>query len=124
MKNNDTEYFKKLLLELRAEIIEQLEETEEDLSLNVKDASGEHSSYSFHLADMGTDTMEREKAFWLASLDSQVVHEINNALEKIVRGDYGVCEVCGETINRERLEAIPHTRLCLECKSHDEIANL
>lgn len=124
MTHTDNEYFKKLLLDLRNEYMEQWEDTQLGLSSNIKESSGEISSYSFHLADMGTDAMEREKAFWLASLDSDEIQEVNYALEKIAKGNYGICEKCGESISHKRLEALPYARLCLECKANEEIEQL
>ena len=124
MDTKNKEYFKQLLMQLRADILEQRGGMGKDLSSNVKESSGEHSSYSFHLADMGTDTMEREKAFWLASLDSKILYEINYALDKINKNEFGICESCGEQISPLRLEAIPHARLCLTCKSNDEISTI
>ena len=122
MNKQDTEYYKKLLLELRNELMYQLEGPGATLSSNFKESSGEHSSYSFHLADMGTDTMEREKAFWVASMDTKLLHEIDYALEKINNDEFGLCEQCSNPINNKRLEAIPHARLCIECKSTDEMS--
>lgn len=124
MTKTDTEYFKKLLLQLKEEIQKKWEDTEEDLNSNIKEASGEISSYSFHLADMGTDAMEREKAFWKASMDRELLQAIDHALDKLDNGEYGLCEQCAEPINYQRLEAIPHARLCLECKSKEEINQL
>jgi len=122
MNKQDTEYFKKLLLQLRAEIVEQLKGTETGLGANVKDSSGDTSTISFHLADMGTDTMEREKTFWRASQNSKVLNEIDDALRKIENDEYSLCESCNLPINRQRLEAIPYAKLCIQCKANDEMS--
>src|SRR6185436_10746667 len=63
------------------------------------------SGYSFHMADVGTDAMEREKAFQLASAEGRILMEINEALRRMARGEYGVCESCGNPILRARLES-------------------
>ena len=120
---NDKELYRKLLLELKNEIAEKIEEDHETLTANVKDATGDHSSYSFHLADMGSDTMDRETAFWRASVEKSLFREVVLALEKIDTGEYGICEACGQPIHEKRLEAIPHARLCLDCKSKEETRN-
>ena len=120
MEVKEREYFKNLLLQIREENLKQWQDVEKDLSSNVKEASGEHSSYSFHLADMGTDSIEREKTFILASMETELLKEIDYALSKINNGNYGICEQCDLAIDHKRLEAIPHTRLCLECKSKNE----
>lgn len=108
---------------MKSQIEWQIDEEEDDLRFSIKDASGEHSSNPFHLADVGTDTMEREKRFWRASVDRDLLNDVLYAIEKIENGEYGICEDCGNTINHQRLEALPHARLCLECKASEEKRN-
>ncbi len=74
------------------------------LNVNPRDSSGELSGYSFHMADAGTDSMEREKAFLFASTEGRLLFEINDALRRLYKGEYGMCESCGEPIARARLE--------------------
>lgn len=99
----------------------QLKEASKELNENLIESSGEVTSNPFHLADIGTDVMEREKAFMFASMDSDEYYEINHALEKIEKNEFGHCEQCNQEIDRKRLEALPYTRLCLSCKSKEEI---
>lgn len=120
IERNEIKYFKNLLIQMRDDILQQFKGTEEELNSTIKDSSGEHSSYSFHIADMGTDTSEREKSSMLASLDSDVLNDIENALRKFQKNEYGKCEQCGNEIHHARLEAIPYVRLCLECKTNEE----
>ena len=65
------------------------------LKINQRDSAGDLSGYSFHMADVGTDAMEREKAFLFASAEGRTLLEINEALRRVYRGEYGVCESCG-----------------------------
>ena len=51
---------------------------------------------------------------------SGLLYHLNLALERIDRGEFGLCVGCGKEINAERLEAVPHARLCIECKSKEE----
>ena len=90
------------------------------MSSTLKDASGENSAYSFHMADVGTDNMEREKAFFFATKEGRFLYHLDQALERIENGTYGECQECGEPIGKERLEAVPHARLCITCKSKEE----
>jgi len=92
------------------------------LKVNPRDSAGDLSGYSFHMADVGTDAMEREKAFQLASAEGRLLLELNEALRRIARGEYGICESCGNPILRARLEAMPTARLCLSCKEKEERA--
>uniref|UniRef100_A0A832I3W3 TraR/DksA family transcriptional regulator n=1 Tax=Eiseniibacteriota bacterium TaxID=2212470 RepID=A0A832I3W3_UNCEI len=89
---------------------------------NQRDSSGELSGYSFHMADAGTDAMEREKAFLFASAEGRALMAVNEALRKLYRGEYGICESCGNPIARARLEAMPSARLCVSCKEKEERA--
>ena len=121
MNKRDLEYFRKLILNKRNALLEELDHLKNSgLNSTIKEATGEHSSYSFHMADMGTDTMEREKAFLFASREGNLLYHLDLALERIEDGSYGVCVGCGEAINKERLEAVPHVRLCIKCKSKEE----
>src|SRR5205809_2867495 len=90
------------------------------LKVNQRDSSGDLSGYSFHMADAGTDAMEREKAFLFASAEGRVLLEIDDALRRLYRGDYGGCETCGNAIARARLEVMPYARLCIACKEKEE----
>ena len=117
----DLEGFRKLLLDKREALFKSvgyLKETSMDTSLN--EYSGNHSTYSYHMADQGTDTMDREMAFTFASRDGRYLHHLNEALGRIEKGTYGKCRTCGEKIGRKRLEAVPHATQCIECKSAEE----
>jgi RNA polymerase-binding protein DksA len=92
------------------------------LKVNPRDSAGDLSGYSFHMADAGTDAMEREKAFLFASTEGRLLMEITEALRRLYRGEYGTCESCGNPIARARLEAMPHARLCVSCKEKEERA--
>jgi RNA polymerase-binding transcription factor DksA len=69
---------------------------------------------------MSTDSVERDKAFLIGDTRGEALEDIDEALEKLDSGDYGKCESCGEAIARERLEAVPHAKLCLRCKTEEE----
>lgn len=76
----------------------------------VKDASQEQPAYSFHMADAGTDSFDRDFALSCISSEQDALYEAEEALMRIRRGTYGVCELTGKPIERQRLEAIPWTR--------------
>ncbi len=117
----DLKHFEKRLLEERERILRQLGVFGENYANTLKDSSGDLSSYSFHMADMGTDAMEREKAFLFASQEGRLLYHIDEALRRLYRGEsYGKCHSCGNKIQKKRLDALPHARLCIECKSREE----
>ena len=121
MNKRDRERFRKLILEKREKLLKELGYLENEfMSSTTKDSSGDLSSYSFHMADQGTDAEEREKAFLLASREGRYIYHLNEALRRIDDGTYGKCRVCGKHISKERLTAVPHATKCITCKSKEE----
>jgi DnaK suppressor protein len=114
--------FRDLLEQKREKLLKELEYLEgSSLKSTITDATGDISSYSFHMADQGTDAMEREKAFLFASREGRFLYHLNEALLRIDQGSFGVCEGCGRLISEERLTAVPHARFCIECKERDDV---
>ena len=125
MKKKDLEKYEKLLLARRTELVEEMGLLKKAaLETTIKDSSGDLSSYSYHMADQGTDAMEREKAFLMASKSGRLLYHIDEALRRIKDGGFGKCQECGEDISTARLEAVPHARLCIACKEKEEQAKL
>lgn len=75
----------------------------------------ELSNAPFHLGDMGTDEFLYDMNATLLANEQYIVAEARQALERMDRGAYGICEACGQAIAKARLEAIPFTRFCVEC---------
>jgi DnaK suppressor protein len=114
--------FRDLLEQKREKLLKELEYLEGSaLKSTITESTGDISAYSFHMADQGTDAMEREKAFLFASREGRFLYHLNQALLRIEQGNYGVCEECGQLISEERLMAVPHARLCIECKERDDL---
>ena len=121
MNKNDLEYFKGLIVSKKGELLSELGYLENSsMSATSKDQAGDLSSYSYHMADQGTDTMDREMAFSLASREGRYLHHLNEALERIENGTYGICRSCGKEISRTRLEAVPNATQCISCKNAEE----
>lgn len=121
MKKKELEKYEALLLEKRRGLIEEMGLLKKSsLDSTAKDASGEISSYSTHMADQGTDADEREKAFMLHSKSGRLLYHIDEALRRIKDKTYGKCMECGQQISTARLEAVPHARFCIACKEKEE----
>lgn len=114
----DLNYFRELIIRKIQEANEELVSIEERL---VDSTSGEYtdedSTYSMHMAEQGTDAMEREKAFLFASRERKFISHLEDALQRIASGNYGICIKCGNLIEKGRLEAVPHARMCINCKN-------
>jgi len=81
-------------------------------------------SYSDHMADLGTDAMEREKMLLFASKEGRYLYRVEDALRRLYKDPdtFGICHSCGNLIDFERLDALPHARYCLDCKLKEEAA--
>ncbi|MFC1569770.1 TraR/DksA family transcriptional regulator [bacterium] len=121
MNKKDLEQFKMVLMEMRKASLGQIDHIKEnDMNATAKEASGDHSAYSYHMADQGTDNMEREKTFFYAQRDGHTLQDILEALERVEDGSFGKCLECDEMIHQERLEAVPYAVLCIACQAKEE----
>lgn len=110
--------FKKLLLDLRDHLIDGVNFlANENLKRSSREASGELSGYSLHMADAGTDNFDREFALSLVSNEQEALYEIEEALKRLEQHVYGLCGQCEKPIRRERLEAVPFARFCVQCQA-------
>lgn len=112
MKKRDLNYFRKLLLLRRAELVGDVVSMEQEALRGTGD--GDLSNMPMHMADQGTDNYEREFTLQLAASERQLLTEIEQALQRIADGTYGICEKSGEPISRARLEAKPWARFTIE----------
>lgn len=127
----DLEHFKQIILDKRDEIIEQLQNLKEQmLDPTTGEYINENSPYSLHMAEQGTDAMEREKTFLYAQRENKFLGYLEDALKRIDAGTYGICVECVEEpqflcetcplVPKARLEAVPHSQLCLPMKQKQE----
>ena len=113
----DLKRFKELILEKKKETMEELETLKESImDVTTGEYVSENSTYSLHM-EQGTDAMEREKTFLFASRGSKFVNQLDDALERIEEGTYGLCRVCQLLVPKERLEAVPTAQTCAEYKN-------
>lgn len=107
-----TKYYR-TLLDLRERLLSQMNGL-------AKESAVEMDSYSLHMADSGTDNFDRDFALSLLSSDQDAIYEIEEALKRIEKGTYGICELTGKAIPKARLDAIPWTRFTVEAQSQLE----
>lgn len=105
--------FYEVLLELRNRLTHQMDDLK-------KESAEEMSSYSMHMADSGTDNFDRDNALSLLSSDQDAVYEIDEALKRIEKNTYGVCELTGKKISKTRLTAVPWARYTVEAQARLE----
>lgn len=113
--------FKKLILKRKEEILDEIKHISDDtLKKSQKEASGDISGYTYHMADVATDNYDREFSLGLASNERKLLYELDDAMKKITEGTFGVCEDCKTLIAKNRLKAVPHARLCVKCQERRE----
>ncbi len=117
--DDDFEHFREIILARRMEAVEDIDRMRTQLD-DVREQAENDTAYSFHMADAGTDAMEREKLYLMLARQKKYVGYLDRALERIKNKTYGICRVTGKAISRERLEAVPHTEMSIEGKARQK----
>ena len=125
MNKKDLKHFEERLIEERLKLLKELGYFEDKMfSSSQRDAAGDLSAYSVHMADQASDAQEREKAYHMASAEGRLLYHIDEALGRLKEGTYGICCACAAKVKKARLEVVPHARLCIECKKAEENGSL
>jgi len=113
--------FKKIILKRKEEVNDEIRHISEDtLKKSQKDASGDISGYTYHMADVATDNYDREFSLGFASNDRKSLYELEDALKRVEEGTYGICQDCKSFIAKTRLKVVPQARLCVKCQQKRE----
>ncbi len=120
MLKKDSSKFKKLLIDKREEIFNEINNIAKESLKSQKEASGDLSSYSSHMADMASDSYDRELSLNIASEEQEIIYKIDEALKRIEEGKYGKCLSCDKNIPQKRLTALPYAAQCIQCQSKEE----
>ncbi len=120
MDKKHVKVLKNLLVEEKKRLEDELGEIESGNHEKTPSASTREGAYRTHMADTATETFERERDLSLEANVRDMLERVNMALEKIDRGTYGVCVVCGRQIGVERLKALPYADMCIEDKRKEE----
>lgn len=108
-------HFKKLLEDKRKSAMSDIRDMRSQLADSREQAEND-TAYSFHMADAGTDAMDREKLYLMVARQQRFVGYLERALDRIDNKTYGICRITGQAISKERLEAVPHTEVSIEAK--------
>ena len=115
--------FKKTILMRMEEISNEMKEMKSTV-LNIDSSKANMSPdsiYSLHMADAGTDSHEREKSFLFLSREDSYFRNLENALERIRSGEFGVCQLCDQIIPEERMMEVLNATKCVDCKTRDKL---
>jgi len=111
---------KKFLNKLRDQLKDRRHHLLKEVKLRLREFSDSDGYQLTDTADIASHLIEDEIAMSIAQVEAREIEEIDNALIKIKKGEYGVCENCGRKINKQRLMAIPFVSLCVKCKEAEE----
>jgi RNA polymerase-binding protein DksA len=120
LAKKELEHYRQRLLVERERILRELGRITEAINESAEEQEAAKQSYSNHLADIGSDYMEKEKNYYYADQEGQYLKAIEAALKRIESGEYGQCQECSELISDKRLEAVPASELCISCKDKKE----
>ena len=111
--DEELEFFRGIILKKRESAYEETQRMQHQDS---REQAANDTAYSYHMADAGTDAMEREKLYLMIARQQKFINYLDRALERIDNKSYGLCRVTGKAIAKERLIAVPHTELSIEAK--------
>ncbi|MFA5335298.1 MAG: TraR/DksA family transcriptional regulator [Candidatus Omnitrophota bacterium] len=118
----ELEKFKGMLLKKKAEMLKEIGGVEKDsINKSQRDASGDLSAYTFHMADVATDSFDREFSLGIAmNVQQKILYAIEEALKRIEDKTFGICLECEKPIAKQRLMAMPYAGLCVDCQSKED----
>tara|TARA_B100000902_G_scaffold397440_1_gene461245 strand:- start:751 stop:1122 length:372 start_codon:yes stop_codon:yes gene_type:complete len=117
MKKEDLKYFKNLINEKRKVLLSEINDSKEKADEILKESTS-NAIYSSHMADASSDHVELEKAYYMIARNKKFLGYLDKALVMIKDGTFGICQQCNKIISKERLEEVPHTKKCFDCKSN------
>ena len=115
-------HLEKRLIDERARALKALGLFDQMAKRDRESGDSDLSAYTDHMADQGTEAMEREKAAMFATKEGRYLYRLEEALRRLYDHpkDFGKCHTCGSPVGFERLDALPHARYCIECKLKEE----
>ncbi len=122
MTKKERDHLEQRLLRERARALKVLQKFDDKTRADGSQSDGDLTTYPLHFADEGTDTMEQEKEFLLATKEGSQLYAIDAALRRLYREPekYGLCSNCGKEISFERLDLVPWTQMCVDCQRDQE----
>ena len=111
---------RQLLITEREKLAGEIKSMAHDASTSPREASGDLSGYTVHMADMAADTYDRELSMNIISSEQEVLYQIEDALKRVEDGSFGICQQCNKPISMSRLKAVPYASLCIECQRAKE----
>ena len=115
--------FRQLLITERVKLADEIKSIAQEASKSPREASGDLSAYTLHMADMAADTYDRELSMNIVSSEQEILYQIDDALKRLDDGSFGVCQQCNQPILMSRLKAVPYASMCITCQRAKEQKN-
>ena len=109
--------FKKMILEKKSKTKKDMDENKKRAD-EMMNSNSTNALYWSHMADASADHTEMERAYYFIAREKKFITYLNRALNMIEDGTFGKCKKCASLISKERLEEVPHTTKCFDCKSN------
>jgi len=124
LNKKQLKHLEKRLMEERARAAKSVGVCDEMAKADRESGDSDLAAYTDHMADQGTEAMEREKAALFATKEGRYLYRIEEALRRLYNDPetFGTCHTCGAEVGFERLDALPHARYCIDCKVKEEEA--
>lgn len=119
IKDEDYQHYKANLKNLKKKYSELINSLDQSLNDPMGETTSELSLYDNHPADIASEVYERGKDIGFKTYALQQIEKVEDALERLENGQYGICDKCGQPIPKERLEAIPLTTMCVKCRQEE-----
>lgn len=116
MTKRELQRYARRLLEEKLRLLREIGVEEEALAKLAREASGDLSSFTFHMADQSGETYRRELQVSLTTEQIRTLRNIDEALKRIHEGTFGICTRCGTKIKKERLNYVPYAKHCISCQ--------
>ena len=122
MSKENKKWSKTDLSNFKSLILDKIDKTKDELKIakeraeQMRDANQNNAIYSSHMADASGDHVELEQAYYMIARLEKYLGYLNKALQMIHDGTFGICISCKEKIPKARLEEVPHTTKCVDCK--------
>jgi len=121
VRKRDLHAIERNLQRMRQRLLENLLRMEqENIRVPPRVANGDQHGSDGELADLASEHFERENSLELYLYEQELLKAIDQALDRIQDGSYGICRVCSRSINPRRLLAVPNAKLCLNCQQEKE----
>ena len=120
LTKDQIKHFRQLLITERAKLADEIKSIAHDAATSPRDASGDLSAYTVHMADMAADTYERELSMNIVTSEQEILYQIDDALKRLDDGTFGLCQQCSQPIAMSRLKAVPYASMCIGCQRTKE----